>query len=104
MEDDRIVQCIADRLDGLLDGAQAEEADRLIEAHPALHAKALRLRAVLYAPWSVSPPRRRPALLRYAAAFAAGVLLTQLLQGRPEPPDPQPQPDPVLVVENRRIT
>ena len=117
MDDETILQTIADRLDGLLDGAQAEEADRLIASRPELHERAQRMRALLYAPWSVgAPPRARIAgrVLRYAAAFAAGALLTLLLQARPERPAPETRvepgtapvavPVPVLVVENRRIT
>jgi len=119
MDDDLIVQCIADRLDGLLDGADAERADRLIAERPDLHARALRMRALLYAPWSVEArpaPRARVVgpILRYAAAFAAGALLTFLLRGRPQEPPARTtvesapehgQPaQPVLLVENRRIT
>jgi anti-sigma factor RsiW len=110
---------IADYLDGLLDGEQAREVEAYLESHPDVAAEARRMREVLYRPYPVPPPspglrdrilvrrRRGPVLLRYAAAFAAGVLATLLVQSwRPDTPGPvvEPREDAAeLVFLNSRI-
>jgi len=103
---------IHDYLDALLDGERAREAEALMSREPDLAAAARRERALLHAAYPVPPAppelpariwarwRARPALalLRYAAAFAAGVLVT-LAFVRPTAaiePVPASEPHPVV--------
>ncbi len=115
MNPDEQLSRIRDHLDGLLDGERAREVERLIAQRPHLAALARRQRALLHAAYPVPPAppdiparawarhRARPALalLRYAAAFAAGVVVTLVLlrptAAAPSEPAPEPQP---FVFEN----
>ena len=96
---------IADFLDGLLEDEEAREVESYLDDNPDVAAEARRIRAVMYRPYAVPPlspglrdrillqRRRGPALLRYAAAFAAGVLVTLLIQSwRPGTPGPAAEP------------
>ena len=115
---------MTDYLDGLLDEEQARAAEERIARDPALLAEAARARALLHRPYAVPAPapgmqerilrraRRRSVLpfVRYAAAFAAGVLTALLLSLREAPAPDEPAPEEVrreraddLLVLNRRI-
>jgi ferric-dicitrate binding protein FerR (iron transport regulator) len=114
MNQDDIRRRIADHLDGLLEGEEDSRARADIRRHPDLHAEALRQREILHRPYAIPPPppdlaerilsrsARRPPwrVLRYAAAFVAGILATLLVQtGRVEPkaqPIPEPQSETIV--------
>ena len=110
---------IADYLDGLLDGKEAADVEALIARDPQLLDEVSRWRERLYSPCAVAPPpddlaqrivarhRRRPRIgvLRYAAAFLAGVTTTLLIQSSPPEPEPDAKPaqhEPV-VYDNIRL-
>jgi anti-sigma factor RsiW len=107
MSDDDLLY---DYLDGLLDAAQAREAEARIARDPARLAEIARRRAILYRPYPVPPsperlvrPRARPAL-RYAAAFLLGALAALLLRPRlPDPPPAPPSFESEPAVMNRRL-
>jgi len=91
--EDTTFTLVADYLDELLEPPEAERAAAAIARNPSLVVRVTRMRGVVYRAPSASlavpafaPPRRRGALLRLAAAFAAGVLLTLLAYGTPDDP------------------
>jgi len=127
MNHDELRTRMADYLDGLLDEQEAREVEARIAEEPALLAEVARMRAVLYRPYAVPPPREdQPArilhrfgdralarVVRYAAVFAAGVL-TALLVTLParsapvtptaiEPPAELPAAAPQTQIHNLRI-
>ncbi len=103
---------IHDYLDGLLDGEGALEAESLMSREPQLAAAARREHALLLEAYPVPPAppelpariwarwRARPALalLRYAAAFAAGVLVTLAFVRPTAAAEPVPASEPHPVV------
>jgi hypothetical protein len=118
---DDVFARMADYLDGLLEGEEAEAARAEIARHPDVLAEVARMRAILYRPYAVPPPdadqparilaryRDRPLLraLRYAAVFAAGVASALLLPAAPEEHTPAVREAPAesapMPVYNRRI-
>jgi len=94
MNQDELRIRMADYLDGLLEESEVKEVEALIAREAALFADVVRVRALLYRPYPVAPPRpeqaarilaraaRRPwgRYARYAAVFVAGVLTTLLVQ------------------------
>jgi len=110
MNCDEIRELTPDRLDALLDDERARAVDDHIASCAGCSAERAsygRFRAALYAPYPV--PAHAPAahrrggagagLVRYAAAFAAGVLLTLVVQSAraaaPPPPPDRPVAEPV---------
>ena len=124
MNKDELRTRMADYLDGLLEEGEARAVEEWIAREPGLLAEVAHLRAVLYRPYPVPPPRaeqeerilarfrERPLILRlvrYAAVFLAGVLATlafQLSADKPVAPRPDPQVEnskPAPTVIGRRV-
>ena len=108
---------IADYLDGLLEGEEAADVEALIARDPQLLDEVSRWRERLYTPCAVPPPREglaqrilarhrrrsRMGVLRYAAAFLAGVLTTLLIQTSPPEPEAKPVQHEPVVYDNIRL-
>lgn len=102
MTDDRGRELLALRLYGELDADEARELDALLAADAALRDYADALAAGLgrvprlappEAPAFVAPPHERRRWLPLAAAFAAGVLVTLVVDALRPPAAPAPRPD-----------